>query len=653
MTVAAVELGKYISLSAVCWLAGLCAVGYVSLVACEIWKHPRALNLASRRNQIPAVIAIAWTLFAIFELVDIANGNKLYLSVTIFDHALRTAFVDSVLRTGVPPANPLYFPGHPAPMRYYYFWYVLTAAAARLGGTTARQAMIASVAWAGFGLASVVALYCRHFLPADSRARRRLPRIALALALLTVTGLDILPALVKALLRLSTDADMEWWSPDQVTSWIDSTLWVPHHIAGLVCCLFGFLLVWMSKGVSPSQRAACAVIVGLSFASAFGLSTWVAIAFAMVMLVWTLWSALFEPLSRPRLPVLLAAALVAALALIPYLTELRHASPPAAAVSNLPAPSIAANASHLLRLGVRHIIDPDCLLPVPWFAHLALAHPRFEDAIAGLILLPPGYFVELGFYGLVLVLVLVAAARSQLDEAARTSLVLTLAGLTAASFLRSTVIANNDFGIRSILIAQFYLLLLAVQWCEGAFAPTNRPLRIAMYTMLWIGLTGTAYQVAGLRLYLPVEEHLGRPDEAGLAERAMALRRGFEAMDQRIPRDAVVQFNTAQPSDLFRYAQIMQAGRQMATAFPECDSVFGGDPSACPALSQGVDRLFSQSGQPAPSAIDARTACAQLGVTHLIATEADSIWLDRRGWVWNLPAAVDTGNLRVLNCTLP
>ena len=75
---------------------------------------------------------MAWILFVIIELVDVGVCGRLYFSVTVFDHALRTAFVDAVLRTGVPPANPLFWPGHAAPMRYYYFWYVLTAAAARL-----------------------------------------------------------------------------------------------------------------------------------------------------------------------------------------------------------------------------------------------------------------------------------------------------------------------------------------------------------------------------------------------------------------------------------------------------------------------------------------------------------------------------------------
>ena len=45
-------------------------------------------------------------------------------------------------------------------------------------GLSAYQAMIASAVWSGFGLAAVVALYCRHFLaPEPSGRGRRWPRM--------------------------------------------------------------------------------------------------------------------------------------------------------------------------------------------------------------------------------------------------------------------------------------------------------------------------------------------------------------------------------------------------------------------------------------------------------------------------------------------
>ncbi|HEX9199493.1 MAG TPA: hypothetical protein VF865_08030 [Acidobacteriaceae bacterium] len=667
--IVAVELGKYASLSAVCRLASLCGVAFLAIAALDILRRER--GNAIRWPFLGAAIGAAWALFVVAALIDVGVGDRLYLSVTVFDHALRTAFVDAVMRTGVPPANPLFWPGHATPMRYYYFWYVLTAVAARLGGTTARQAMIASVAWSGLGLAAVLSLYCRHFLgtglagenPFRSNGRR-LPRYVLALALLAVTGLDILPAIVKAILRMPTDPDMEWWSSDQVTSWVDSVIWVPHHVAGLVCCLFGFLLVWMSKGLTVTQRCLCGVIAGVSFASAFGLSTWVPLAFALVLLAWMLWALAWATESRERVPILLGAGLVAVLALLPYLHELRAtrsarttALSTWASVSEAPVAdgSIASDASHLLRFGFRRMIDID---GITGFGDFTRLHPVTGPIVRlplRLFLLLPGYFIELGFFGLVLVIAVRALGRSKLDEPARTSLFLVAAALVVTTCLRSTVIDNNDFGWRSMLIAQFFLLLLAVLWREGTFGPPSRAMRTAMQAMLWIGLAGTVYQAVGLRIYLPMEEKLGRPDERGLAERTMALRRGFEAMDQRIAKDAVIQFNTAQPSEFLRYAQVMHAGRQTATAMPGCAAAFGGDPARCAGVERGVAALFSADKLSGAmlSAAQAREECGALGVNYLVATRWDAVWQDSRGWVWTLPAVTDTGDVRAVECSAP
>jgi len=710
MTIVSVLLGKYGSLSAVCWLAGACAAGCVGIMAREAWSRRRGSGFANKCGWIGAGIAAAWVLSVVVELVDIGVGGRLHFSVTVFDHALRTAFVDAVMRTGVPPANPLFWPGHAAPMRYYYFWYVLTAAAARLAGATARQAMIASVAWSGFGLAATLELYCRHFLGgvvvsetlvSESRPgasavlnpahrienRGAPPRLVVALALLAVTGLDILPVLVKALLRMPTDGDMEWWSAAQVSSWMDSLLWVPHHIAGLVCCLLGFLLVWMSKGLVGRRRVLYGLIAGLSFASAFGLSTWVALAFAMVMAAWMLWALVWERGSRARVPVLLLAAAVAAVALLPYLAELHGEASGAATVlaNGVTSPDgkgpVANEGAHLLRFSVRHIIPAESMQGIGWIARLAQTHPAAEDAAVGLVLLLPGYFVELGFYGLVLLAALWAMRRRRLDEAARTALVLAVAGLAVSTFLRSTVsglvstdlassnsavtlsafsrvafssVENNDYGMRSILIAQFFLLLLAVVWWEGRLCVTNRFLRGALVGMAWIGLAGTIYQVVTLRVYLPVEERLGRAEVDGLAERAMAARLGFDAMHRSVAKNAVVQYNTAQPGEYFVLAQAMQAGRQMASATLGCDAAFGGDVGDCKGVEQGVARLFvTDSSGGALSASQARDQCARLRVDDLVATRWDAVWSDPRGWVWTLPVVADTGDVRVLTCAAP
>jgi hypothetical protein len=676
--IAAVMVAKYWSMDVVLCAALACAVFGAGLSAVAM---KRDKDLRPRWSRVLGIaLGLGWVLFVIGELVDVGVGNRLYMSVTVFDHALRTAFVDAVTRGGVPPANPLYWPGHAAPMRYYYFWYVVTAAAARLAGATARQAMIASVAWAGFGLATVIALYCRHFLPQAADAdkphlykRWRWGRIALAIALLGVTGLDILPAIAKALLRMPADADLDWWAYDQVGSWMDSVLWVPHHIAGLLCCLVGFLLVWTSKGERGWRRWICGVVAGIAFASAFGLSTWVAMAFALVMAGWMVWVLVWEPGSRARIPALVLAGAVATLLLLPYVAELRTAqsgmiSTGAAAQSESsvldgPAGGTPVKSNHLLllRFGVRHMIAPEDALAIPGMATLARSYPQVEDAASGLILLLPEYFTELGFFFLVLVAAIGGMRRGTLDEAERTALALVGAGLLVSSFLRSTVIANNDFGIRSMLIVQFFLLLLAVRWCEGGFGETGRAMRRVAVGMVCLGVVGTVYQVALLRVYLPVEERLERPVASGLSEQAMALRRAFAEMDMRIPKAAVVQFNPAQPGDYFHDAQILPVGRQVASAFPDCPAAFGGEASRCAGVEEGVRAFFApqiltflvspgDERRDTNSVEAARPMCSQLGIDYLIATQWDSVWADRTGWVWGLPAAVDRGDVRVVQC---
>jgi hypothetical protein len=676
--IAAVMAAKYWSMDVVLWAVLPCAVLGAGLSAVAM-KRDKDLRL-KRSRALGMTLGLGWVLFVIGELVDVGVGNRLYMSVTVFDHALRTAFVDAVMRGGVPPANPLYWPGHAAPMRYYYFWYVVTAAAARLARATARQAMIASVVWAAFGLAAMVALYCGHFLPQAARAdelplyrRWRWGRTALAIALLGVTGLDILPAIAKALLRMPTDADMDWWAYDQVGSWMDSVLWVPHHIAGLVCCLVGFLLVWMSKGERGWRRWISGVVAGVAFASAFGLSTWVALAFALVMAGWMVWVLLWEAGSRARISALLLAGVVAVAALLPYLAELRSAqssmistggaAESESSVLDGPAGGTPVKSDHppLLRFGVRHMIAPEDALAIPGMAALALSHPQVEDAVSGLILLLPEYFTELGFFFLVLVAAIGGMRRGTLREAERTALALVGAGLLVSTFLRSTVIANNDFGIRSILIVQFFLLLLAVRWCEGGFGETGRAMRRVAIGMVCLGVVGTVYQVALLRVYLPMEERLGRPESSGLGEEAMALRQAFAEMDALIPKAAVVQFNPLQPGDYFHDAQILPVGRQVAAAFPDCPAAFGGEASRCDGVEAGVRTFFApqtmtflvspgDERRDPHSAEAARAMCSQLGIDYLIATQWDDVWADRSGWVWRLPAVVDTGEVRVVQC---
>ena len=582
-TMLAVMVGKYGSLATACWAIwgmGLLAAG---MIAGDLLRGEQV-----RMNRWVVAGGLLFTLLVVGELVDIGIGNKLYMSVTVLDQSLRTAFVDAVLRTGVPPGNPLYWTisvdgvGHAAPMRYYYFWYVVCALVAKVMGVSARAAMMASCVWSGFGLAAVVGLYCKHFLRAPNAGGSIRRRTWITIALLAVTGMDILPVIAQYFQGKPTKPDMEWWSPEQVTSWLDSMLWVPHHLASLVCCVFGFLLVWMSWSRGWREKVLCGVLAGVGFAASFGLSTYVSVAFGMLMVAWLL-LALGWKEGRSRCPALLTAGLVAVLLLLPYLRELRAAGPNAEGKTTL------------FALSARRMIDADLLKDLPGFKQLRQRSVEAEEGTAVLLLMVPGYMAELGFFGLVLAVVMLRLGKEG-GDAERTAVHLVMSGLLVSSFVRSTVIGTNDFGMRSMLIPQFFLLLLGGLLMDGTIGVGRRGLKVGLGALIVLGLTGTVYQAGLLRLYLPVQDGLQRQNLGGLGERNMALREVLTGLEERTPKDAVVQYNTDQPRDFFNFAQLLNTPRQTVNAMPECDIAFGGDPGPCEGIEAEVKILYAGAG---------------------------------------------------------
>jgi hypothetical protein len=625
-------VGKFAGLSAACWIAGLCAIACAAIAV-----HESRAGLTQRWgfSGIAVCGVLAWTLFAILEAIDIpqSHGTRLLMSVTIYDHALRTAFVDAVVRTGVPPLNPLYWPGHGALLRYYYFWYIPCAMDVKMAGVTARTALIASCAWGGFGLAAAIALFVEHFRDAgEALDPRRLRRDTIfGLALLSVTGLDLIPY-VAGLIAGKAIPDPDWWSADQVTSWLDTLLWVPHHAAALVCCMAGFLLLWLAGQTGARrERWMASILAGVGFASAFGLSIWVATGFGLLMLgllgYWTM-------RDRGRARLLTGSALVALILLLPFLWELRAADRPVSAPS-----AASLSTPGLLTFTVRRMIPSGALSGAPGFRTLRRSHPQVEEQLARLVLLPFGYVFELGFYGMVLLLAL--RRRRQLGEADRIALALATGCLLLTSFVGSTVIVNNDFGVRTSLIAQFFLLLLAVR-LRGEW---RGDLRLGMILLAGIGLAGTLAQAVALRVFLPVEESRGVAGYTALAKRSSALHRAYAEMDRKLPGDAVVAY-LPDTSRFYNLTQRLDLGRQALNESRDCDaSPFGGSPEACEGIERRIERIYT-----GVAAGQARQLCRELKADYLVAAIWEPVWQRKESWVWTLPPAIETDSVRILPC---
>ncbi|MGB6690152.1 MAG: hypothetical protein WBE76_20130 [Terracidiphilus sp.] len=660
-TIASVLIGRFLSLAAVSWFFAACAVVWLVTFSRELLQHRRSggiLPVGWRPLGGWALAwAIAWVAVAILSLVDFQSGHRLFMSVTIIDHSYRVNWIDSVLRTGVPPANSLYWYKHATGMRTYYFWYVLCAAIARMTNLPARAVLDASCVWAGFALAAVIGLYLKHFLRVGSRLRRQ---FLLCVSLLLVTGLDIIVILWETfVLHQPPPGDLEWWSKGEVTSWLDSLLWVPHHVAGMFCCMMAFLLAWITGEAAGKQsgrgQIVSVILISCALASAFGLSIYVAFGFFLVMLTWGVWQLTFERAPRPVL-LLAAGGAGAALLLIPYLWELTHTA------SGMMRRSV-------FEFDVRQMFPPDVLLATAYFQRLAAGHPSRALNLANLVLLIPGYVIELGFCLLVLLIYLVPAwrGRKPLDAPRRALVFIAAATLPFITFIRSWVVETNDFGWRVALFVQFSLLLLASELLAGWVCarrereiPANcadlpqiksKLLRSLAYATLAIGLVTTASQAFVLRFLFPLAE--AHPeiapdmDAARLSHTTYISFLGYAQLDASIPRDAIVQYDPAESWPYGVAANMREIGRQTAifSDFQDCGSLWGGDPTGCRPMRRDIDPLFQGA-----TAQQARAMCARYGIGYLVARVYDPAWNDSNGWVWTLRPIVSDQDFRALDC---
>ena len=650
-------VGRVAGLSGICWMLLASAVLAVIL----LW-HRGKPDWSRRDRRRTTLVVCGWVAFVLLMLVDFQIGHKLYFSVVMADQSYRIAFTDAVVRTGVPPANPLYFAGSPAPMRYYYFWYVLCATVVKLAHVSARQAFIASSIWAGFGLLATVNLFTRHFFRWERKQRW------IALGLLLVTGADLIPALGNPILQSSLNGDIEWWSVDPIDAWPDSLLWVPHHVAAVICCLLAFLLLWRTlEPVSRRSRVCAIVLAAVAFASAFGLSVYVAFGFALMMACWLAWLLVRRHLHRYELLQRCAAVmLLSAMMLIPFVRELAGGSPHAAVV---PASASPSPAVFPFSLSVRRMIDSGLLTPLPIFAAWNHSHPVLLDQTIRLLLLLPGLAMELGLYGAVLALLLLTRQRSRTlpeDPARDTALFFTICGLALTMFLSSSVISNNDFGYRAVMLPQFFLLLLTADVLSSWWVPGSVPViavttarRRLLYPLLALGVAGSVYGAFLLRAWLPIETPIVKNGFSQLPEDDFEIRDAFSTLNHVAPGDAVVAFRPIDPepnkgdavmtgNEFYQRMLVMDSGRQMLNAEAKCAVHFGGDPAPCAAIQSAVTQLFAS---PVPSAEVARNFCTRFGVQYLTISHRDPNWNSLTGWPVMLPSVAQEPGFRIVQCT--
>jgi hypothetical protein len=318
---------------------------------------------------------------------------------------------------------------------------------------------------------------------------------------------------------------------------------------------------------------------------------------------------------------------------------------------------------------VREMIPPDMLLGTAPFRHFGLSHPQIAHALAKLLLLIPGYAIELGFYFIVLLVFLVPAwrGRPRLTDAQRTLVVLALATLPITSFLRSAVLDVNDFGMHSALFLQIPLVLLASELAMSWHFEKRERGSAALHpgllsaTPLWlsqianlaiaVGVASTVYKAFIIRFTLPIFE-ANTPaamnwQMAELSQKAYIAHQGYSALEAAIPQNAIVQFNPASTMPWWTSPDFLGVHHQVVTSSDKlwCGSELGGDPKGCPAIIAVVQSLYNDA-----SGEQARAICSQYGMQYLVAYVYDPAWKDPQSWVWTLPLVVSQPKFRALDC---
>ena len=651
-TIGSVLIGRFLSLRTVAVLLVILTAVWLVVMIRE-WLVARRSGSRISIGLQPMglkclLIMLVWAAVIIVSLIDWQRDQRLWMSLTVYDHGARVNWAESILRTGIPPANPMYFYQHASDLRYYYFWLVDCASVVKIWSLPMRAVLAASCVWAAIALAAITGLYLKHFLETGVRLRRQ---FFIAISLFAVGGATICVYLWNMLI-LHIPAPGDVWKGAQIADWITFFLFKPHHLVSMACCMFAFLLAWM-PGEGRLQWAAKVVFIGAALASAFGMSVYVAFAFFLISLAWSCWEIATEREWR-RIAILAAGGAIACVMLLPYLWEISHSASKMAAGS-------------VFEWSVRETIPPDRLLASRLLRGLASSHADVARELANLVLLLPGYAIELGAYSLFLVALLFPRWRSRksLTFPQRTLLFIALVTLPITSFIRSGVISINDFGVNSALFLEFPLLLLAsemiVGWATPDRAPAS-PMRSPVQMPGWLrsltafaiilGALTTLYRFLVLRFTLPVSE-IGAsvtqtPEIANLSHKAYISYLGYSQLESAIPHDAIVQFNPSSSWVFWKNVDLINIDHQVAIAGGQlwCGSELGGDPDGCPAMIAAINPIFEGGTR----GEQARVVCHRYGISYLVSNVYDPVWRDKNSWVWTLPPVIQESEFRALSC---
>ncbi len=563
---------------------------YVAATMGALWLLVRNRPRIDKTVRTAGLVGLGWSVFAAIWLMDWQFSSRVYFPIYAADYSTRAAFVHSLAAFGLPAQTPLFDPGHPVALHYHFLWLLQCALIHGLAPTfiTARLALIAGDLWCGLGLMCVAALAMRILMKRRSW---------MVIALLAVTGLDIIPA---SLILLANRVHLlgflppsaEWWN-EQVDGWVYSMLWEPHYVCALIACVTGFLLIW------DCRRPVLAIVAALCFATAVGSGSFVALVFAVFLAAWMI-------LNLRESGIFALAAVLAGIFSLPYFATLRG-----------PAQNV--GSASLLRLSVRPFLSAQ--MPVA----------------IDLLALPLNYFLELGFFGACVWI----GYRGKLARTEWMLMVMAATSMLLCTFVKSGATPNNDFGWRGFLVAQFALLILSAEYLEKI-----QPSRF-LKLLLVLGVLGTTYDLL-LTRFFPILSDMGQVPklkwlamDEKLGERTRANREAYAWLQQHSAGTATI----AQNPDVAAVDAFsgLYGDRKIVAGDRTCTVGFGGDREECASIEKFLTKVFD-------GETDLAAACPELTAGFYIVKDADPVWTQPRSWVWTKEPVFANQYVRIFGC---
>lgn len=561
-------------------------------------------------------ICSAWIVFAIISLIDIQWHDQLYLSVLSYDHTTRISIIEAMTRTGVPPINPGYYPGHPVRLTFlYYFWYVLGSLIDLLGGTIvdARAALSASIAWAGLGLIAITAFYLQ--MRNTNRAEKAWQISKIGVCLLAVSGLDVLLFIIS----MSNPVKTEQWSTIQFASlvwnnmqfslltmiftWIVSVLFVPHHVAAMIAGLTSMMLVQSARGKTTSRKIVILSVAGLGFASCLGLSVWVTIIFVAFWGIWII-TLFLQKTDRNLVFPMILAGLIAILLASPFLLGLLQSGG-----------TTAGQAPIIFEVRSFMLLEP-----------FTKELPLLLRSLIMLVIFPIDYMFELGFFFWAGIYWLRIKSKNKIlpNPFYLAEILLLAVVLFTVSFLRSTQLLSNDLGTRAWLPGQFILLIWGVDIVEVLFftksgatftsiKTEHRNLtRYILQILIVLGIFTSAIDSLFLRIFWP--GWAGKE----FGEQIYSAHLAYDYLRNHIPADTITQNN---PEDILDRPSGLYGTHQMAIADR---TAFGVPLDVFNKMVSEVAVIFTSQKETDWKKTDA--ICRQHFIDVLIIKDSDPIW---------------------------